>query len=106
MLRNSTLARKALKAWQSTVTRKPQNYDIISSLQASSLYHDSQLETIPNDRHRLYSLFSSWKLYVKERVLLKRYLVECGESPENVSMMSTSQLNLNSGGYVSFRGQN
>ena len=44
------------------------------------------------DRHRLYSVFSSWKLYVKERVLLKRYLVECGESPTNLSIMSTGHM--------------
>ena len=60
-----------------------------------------------NDRSRLYALFSSWKLYVKERVLLKRYLIECGESPTNISLMSTGHLRENAAsGHFSFRNSN
>ena len=36
-------------------------------------------------RSRLYSIFSAWKFYTKERNLLKRYLFECGESIGEVS---------------------
>lgn len=42
-----------------------------------------------NDRSKLYSLFSNWKFYAKERSLLKKYLIQCGESPTNMSLMST-----------------
>jgi hypothetical protein len=62
---------------------------------------------IQNDRSRLYALFSSWKLYVKERVLLKRYLIECGESPTDISLMSTGHLRENAAsGHFSFRNSN
>jgi len=40
----------------------------------------------------MYSLFSAWKFYTKERSLLKRYLFECGESIGDVSQMTTLQL--------------
>ena len=40
-------------------------------------------------RSRMYSVFSGWKFYTKERTLLKRYLFECGESIGDVSMMTT-----------------
>lgn len=43
-------------------------------------------------RSRMYSVFSGWKFYTKERTLLKRYLFECGESIGDVSMMTTVEL--------------
>lgn len=43
-------------------------------------------------RSRMYSIFSAWKFYTKERSLLKRYLFECGESIGDVSAMTTLQL--------------
>lgn len=33
-------------------------------------------------RSKLYSMFSSWKLYAKEKVLLKKYLKECNIDEE------------------------
>jgi hypothetical protein len=40
----------------------------------------------------LYAVFSGWKFYAKERVLLKKYLFECGESIQEISMVSTLEL--------------
>ena len=40
-------------------------------------------------RSKMYSIFSAWKFYTKERSLLKRYLFECGESIGEVSQMTT-----------------
>ena len=49
------------------------------------------------DRSRLYSIFTTWKLYIKEKVLLKRYLVECGDGSmkrkQLISNISFSKLN-------------
>ena len=40
----------------------------------------------------MYSIFSAWKFYAKERVLLKKYLFECGESITDMSLMSTVEM--------------
>ena len=40
----------------------------------------------------MYSVFSAWKLYSKERSLLKRYLIDCGRSTGELSCMTTMQL--------------
>ena len=40
----------------------------------------------------MYSIFSAWKFYSKERVLLKKYLFECGESITDMSLMSTVEM--------------
>ena len=40
----------------------------------------------------MYSVYSAWKFYTKERTLLKRYLFECGETIGEISMMSTVEL--------------
>mmetsp|Transcript_6027 Transcript_6027/g.8145 ORF Transcript_6027/g.8145 Transcript_6027/m.8145 type:complete len:166 (-) Transcript_6027:141-638(-) len=40
----------------------------------------------------MYTIFSAWKFYAKERTLLKRYLFECGESIGDVSQMTTMQM--------------
>ena len=37
-------------------------------------------ESEAQKRSRVYSVFSAWKFYTKERSLLKKYLFECGES--------------------------
>jgi hypothetical protein len=37
-----------------------------------------------NRRSKLYSLFSAWKFYIRERVLLKQYLKECNLQPDNI----------------------
>jgi hypothetical protein len=37
-------------------------------------------------------VFSGWKFYTKERVLLKKYLFECGESIGDMSMMTTLEM--------------
>ena len=52
----------------------------------------SKKEDLAQIRSRMYSLFSAWKFYTKERSLLKRYLFECGESIGDVSQMTTLQL--------------
>ena len=49
-------------------------------------------ESDTQTRSRLYSIFSAWKFYTKERNLLKRYLFECGETIGDVSQMSTIEL--------------
>lgn len=41
------------------------------------------------DKSRLYSIFSAWKFYTKEKILLKKYLNECGESVGDTSQMTT-----------------
>ena len=43
-------------------------------------------------RSRMYSIFSAWKFYTKERTLLKRFLIECGQSIGDLSCMTTMQL--------------
>jgi len=43
----------------------------------------------------MYTLFSAWKFYTKERVLLKKYLRECGEDPDDMSMLTTLDLRKN-----------
>ena len=40
----------------------------------------------------MYSVFSAWKFYTKERVLLKKYLFECGESITDMSLMTTVEM--------------
>ena len=40
----------------------------------------------------MYTLFSAWKFYTKERILLKRYLVECGQKDLDMSLMSTVEM--------------
>ena len=40
----------------------------------------------------MYSVYSAWKFYTKERSLLKKYLFECGESIGEISEMTTMQL--------------
>ena len=40
----------------------------------------------------MYSIFSAWKFYTKERVLLKKYLFECGESITDMSLMTTVEM--------------
>ena len=37
-------------------------------------------ESEEQKRSRVFSVFSAWKFYTKERSLLKKYLFECGES--------------------------
>ena len=54
-----------------------------------------QLSTLDEQdciRSRMYSIFSAWKFYTKERVLLKKYLFECGESITDMSMMTTVEM--------------
>ena len=51
--------------------------------------HDDAQDTI---RSKLYSVFSAWKFYTKERVLLKKYLFECGESITDMSLMTTLEM--------------
>jgi hypothetical protein len=63
---------KAFTAWQSGMEKKP--------------------ATLDQQRSRLYTVFSSWKFYTKERVLLKKYLFECGESIGDMSMMTTVEM--------------
>ena len=46
-------------------------------------------------RSKVYSVFSAWKFYAKERVLLKKYLFECGESIDEMSLMSTVEMRNN-----------
>ena len=46
-------------------------------------------------RSKMYSIFSAWKFYVKERVLLKKYLFECGDSIDDMSLMSTVEMRNN-----------
>ena len=43
-------------------------------------------------RSKMYSVFSAWKFYTKERVLLKKYLFECGESITDMSLMTTVEM--------------
>lgn len=45
----------------------------------------SRKESEQQKRSRMYSVFSAWKFFAKERTLLKRYLFECGESVADVS---------------------
>jgi hypothetical protein len=45
-------------------------------------------------RSKLYTIFSSWKFYVKERSLLKMYLKESNEASDP-SLMSTLELREN-----------
>ena len=40
----------------------------------------------------MYSVYSAWKFYTKERTLLKRYLSECGKSTGEIDMMTTKEL--------------
>jgi|688.fasta_scaffold1099324_1 hypothetical protein len=44
------------------------------------------------NRSCLYTVFSGWKFYTKERVLLKKYLFECGESIGDMSLMTTLEM--------------
>ena len=46
-------------------------------------------------RSKVYSVFSAWKFYAKERVLLKKYLFECGDSIDDMSLMSTVEMRNN-----------
>lgn len=39
----------------------------------------------------MYTVFSAWKFYTKERVLLKKYLDECGDV-EDTNLLSTIQM--------------
>lgn len=45
----------------------------------------------------MYALFSAWKFYTKERVLLKKYLTECNVIDPNINnnLMSTSKMREN-----------
>jgi hypothetical protein len=38
-------------------------------------------------RSKKYAVFSAWKFYVKEKILLKRYLIECGETSIGMSTL-------------------
>jgi len=40
----------------------------------------------------MHSIFSGWKFWAKERCLLKKYLVECGKSASDMSMMTTMEM--------------
>ena len=51
-----------------------------------------EVEDDAQRRSRMYTIFSAWKFYAKERTLLKRYLFECGESIGDVSQMTTMQM--------------
>jgi hypothetical protein len=45
------------------------------------------------NRSTLFTVFSGWKFYTKERSLLKKYLFECGESIGDMSMLTTLEVN-------------
>jgi hypothetical protein len=51
-----------------------------------------QMSKYDEGRSKKYAIFSAWKFYVKERILLKRYLVECGEASLDMSDMSTPKM--------------
>lgn len=53
---------------------------------------ENKEEELKNIRSRMYTIFSAWKFYTKERVLLKRYLVECGQKDLDMSLMSTVEM--------------
>jgi len=53
---------------------------------------ENKEEVLKNIRSRMYTIFSAWKFYTKERVLLKRYLVECGQKDLDMSLMSTVEM--------------
>lgn len=43
-------------------------------------------------RSRMYTVYSAWKFYTKERVLLKKYLLECGRDATDMSLMTTVEM--------------
>lgn len=52
----------------------------------------SQVKTPQENKSTLYTVFSGWKFYAKERSLLKKYLFECGESIGDMSMLTTLEV--------------
>jgi len=40
----------------------------------------------------MFQVFSGWKFYTKERSLLKKYLVEFGQSQVDMSLMTTIEM--------------
>jgi len=43
-------------------------------------------------RSKMHSIFTGWKFWAKERSLLKKYLIECGKSVSDMSMMTTVEM--------------
>lgn len=69
-------------------------FKAFKALKSVEFYEDQENkeEAARSIRSRMYTLFSAWKFYTKERVLLKRYLVECGQKDLDMSLMSTVEM--------------
>ena len=69
-------------------------FKAFKALKSAAFYEEQENkeEASRNIRSRMYTLFSAWKFYTKERVLLKRYLVECGQKDLDMSLMSTVEM--------------
>ena len=69
-------------------------FKAFKSLKLVAFYEEQENkeESARSIRSRMYTLFSAWKFYTKERILLKRYLVECGQKDLDMSLMSTVEM--------------
>ena len=93
---------KALRAYVDVKLMKRERVEILAA--KADEYRNTHLkETVLREwraqvaqpaqiRSTLYTVFSAWKFYTKERVLLKKYLFECGESIGDVSLMTTIEV--------------